>query len=90
MEIKSAKRAGELAAQIEELTARVSGLQAFVANGARITVFRVADKDGREVTISVDGADLEAAAKTSAVALGYAIGLYQSQLDTLQAELAAL
>lgn len=88
MDASTAKRAAEIAAEIDAIPPVIAALQNFIDNKWRITGLRVVKSD--DPNQSTMQPILPLGVEASAAALDYAIGVYQKKLAELQSELAAL
>lgn len=87
MSVDQASAAGDLAKQIKARTDKIAQIQAMITDGHwQVSQFQVTDPNNNPVTLILAPLD----AQTSAAALQYALNVYQTQLTTLQAQLAAI
>lgn len=87
MDIGKAKKAGELAEQIESLEEKRVRIQAFEKEGWIVTGLRVKSKDGsQETLLPLEAVDAAMSSKT----LAYAVEVYDEQVTALSDQLTKL
>lgn len=86
MKIEDAATAGQLAEKIAARRAKIDIINKAMADGWLVNNIRALSPDGNEVSLILDTLDLA----TSKQALGFALQIYQAQLDGYQKQLDAL
>lgn len=86
MDLESAKAARPLVERIVARNDKIANISNAAAHGWRINTIRAFGPDGNEMNVIIDSLDGE----TSAKVLSFVLQIYQTELDGLNQELAAL